>query len=1225
MKILKVELQNINSLKSETPILIDFESEDFKDVGLYAITGATGAGKTTILDAITIALYHNVPRFKNSRDKSLENVVSYGANTAHSRITFENDNEIFEAFWGIRLATKKGVKIKNPKEEVSLKNLTTNTIITSNKKRELVEAIENVTQLDYTQFLRSVLLAQGEFASFLTAKGADKGKLLEQITGEDIYKRIGFSVADRKSKEEKALNELMSTINSDDVLTDEKKQAFEQTKQLKHSLIKDTENKLKDLQLIIDWYKKSKNLKADELSITTKKSKLSEFESNHKEQLDLLALNQKAEPFKELIQNLNRSDKESDSKITALEKLEEALKALLPKIKSLETLDKINTVALEEFEIELKIWQPKFDEITKLDSHIKNEGNQKKESKTNLDKVTQSIETVQANVKSNTELKQRLSAEVETIQLETTKHAYLKLVDEQLSEWTKDLISLKHHKETLSEGEKFIKTKQLVIENTQIELKSKTEVVGVEHKKIEVLEIALNQSLEKLKVNASSDLMTKKDVLVKKEVSWNTFQQLSDLYFKLDKDLVQNQKDSETLGVNLEKTIQKLSVLSKDVEMQDVAVVDAEKILDLEKSIKSYASDRQKLKAGDECGLCGSTEHPFVNEYRQTDVSKSELNLENRKIKLKQLTESKQLESENKVALETTKISLNKSKIEIETQILDTTDKAKLVAVDCEITNSSKIKIELNLIKSGRITLDADLKTETELKSKKDELLLQFAKQKDAINLIKGNVATLNEKLKNNTEALNLRLKSVEDSTQICNVLETELTPKIEGFNYKMPLIKEADLFITEIEKSITNYHLSLKSLEDKKAKLLVLNTELVNDNAQFIEKSKAKNEVLKLITKNEEEIKVATEKRHLILPNTISVDDKRLSLQSQKHKISEQLKTNKTELQDVLSTKTKQDTLTIQITSEHTKLKTEIETLTKSLNKKLIDSDPIAIGFNSKQDIESALLNNSDKENFTKNKDYIKEENIKIETLTSEHTKDSDALNKSKNFKIDEVDITERLIKLDLEQKTHLLVLGEIKEAFRKDKEIRDRNEDISVKIDAQAEIVKVWKQLFELIGNSKEAFNIYVQRLTLKNLLKLANSHLYQLNKRYSLQMSETYKAGEELNFNLIDHYQTDQSRLVDTSSGGEKFIISLALALGLSDLASKNVKIDSLFIDEGFGTLDNNTLETVIATLETLQSQGKKIGIISHVENLKERIPTQIQVTKKSNGVSVVDIVY
>ena len=107
------------------------------------------------------------------------------------------------------------------------------------------------------------------------------------------------------------------------------------------------------------------------------------------------------------------------------------------------------------------------------------------------------------------------------------------------------------------------------------------------------------------------------------------------------------------------------------------------------------------------------------------------------------------------------------------------------------------------------------------------------------------------------------------------------------------------------------------------------------------------------------------------------------------------------------------------------------------------------------------------------------------------------------------------------------------------------------------------------------------------------------------------------------LVDHYHADALRYVDTSSGGEKFLISLALALGLSDLSRKNVKIGSLFIDEGFGTLDTNALETVISTLETLQSQGKMIGIISHVENLKERIAVQIQVTKRSNGVSVISV--
>lgn len=295
-----------------------------------------------------------------------------------------------------------------------------------------------------------------------------------------------------------------------------------------------------------------------------------------------------------------------------------------------------------------------------------------------------------------------------------------------------------------------------------------------------------------------------------------------------------------------------------------------------------------------------------------------------------------------------------------------------------------------------------------------------------------------------------------------------------------------------------------------------------------------------------------------------------------------------------------------------------ELHTLKSALDTQIKNSD-----FETKQAVEKALLSHEDKVKYTRNKDRIRENQVKLKTLKSANKKAKEDLNTLKTFDVSEAESKQNLEDLKTENKTLLTEKGKIIETFRKDKEIRDRNRELYKKIEAQVNVCKVWRSLFKIIGNSKDAFNVYVQRLTLKNLLDLANLHLYQLNKRYSLQLEESYKPKEELNFNLIDHYQTDQVRLIDTSSGGEKFIISLALALGLSDLASKNVKIDSLFIDEGFGTLDSNTLETVISTLETLQSQGKMIGIISHVEHLKERIPTQIQITKKSNGVSVLDI--
>jgi len=299
-------------------------------------------------------------------------------------------------------------------------------------------------------------------------------------------------------------------------------------------------------------------------------------------------------------------------------------------------------------------------------------------------------------------------------------------------------------------------------------------------------------------------------------------------------------------------------------------------------------------------------------------------------------------------------------------------------------------------------------------------------------------------------------------------------------------------------------------------------------------------------------------------------------------------------------------------------KIGTEIEALRISLDKKIGLSE-----FINKQSVIDALLSTDSKVALDAIKDGIEKSTTEISALQQ-----SLALKKAKHDLLKSFDssfseTTKKLQNTQDNKETVLERLGEIKQIFAKEAAIVSRNRGVFDAIKQQEIVLKKWTDLIKLLGGSKDAFNTYVQRLTLQNLIAYANIHLFKLNKRYSLKMNTDYKPGEELNFNLIDHYQTDQVRYVDTSSGGEKFIISLALALGLSDLASNNVNIDSLFIDEGFGTLDSATLETVISTLETLQAQGKMIGIISHVDNLKERIPTQIQVHKKSNGVSCVTI--
>jgi exonuclease SbcC len=164
-------------------------------------------------------------------------------------------------------------------------------------------------------------------------------------------------------------------------------------------------------------------------------------------------------------------------------------------------------------------------------------------------------------------------------------------------------------------------------------------------------------------------------------------------------------------------------------------------------------------------------------------------------------------------------------------------------------------------------------------------------------------------------------------------------------------------------------------------------------------------------------------------------------------------------------------------------------------------------------------------------------------------------------------------------------------------------------------------WKILSDMIGSATGAeFNVFAQGLTLARLVFLANRYLQKLNPRYQIRR----KPHSDLDLEIIDRYQADNVRSMKTLSGGETFLVSLALALGLSDLAGNKTRIDSLFIDEGFGTLDPQTLDVAITTLENLQATGKMIGIISHVDALKERITTQIQVTRQSGGVSKIEIV-
>jgi exonuclease SbcC len=188
-------------------------------------------------------------------------------------------------------------------------------------------------------------------------------------------------------------------------------------------------------------------------------------------------------------------------------------------------------------------------------------------------------------------------------------------------------------------------------------------------------------------------------------------------------------------------------------------------------------------------------------------------------------------------------------------------------------------------------------------------------------------------------------------------------------------------------------------------------------------------------------------------------------------------------------------------------------------------------------------------------------------------------------------------------------------------DDQSRARIAEIKAILDARRDKARVWGQLDELIGSADGAkFRRFAQSLTLNHLIQRANQHLADLHPRYELQRA----PGGDLVLQVIDHHMADEIRGVHNLSGGERFLVSLALALGLASMASsRGVKVESLFIDEGFGALDSTSLAMAVSVLEQLQATGRQVGVISHVDELKERIAVKVEVIPVGGGRSLVKV--
>ncbi|WP_417620008.1 AAA family ATPase [Oceanihabitans sediminis] len=282
--------------------------------------------------------------------------------------------------------------------------------------------------------------------------------------------------------------------------------------------------------------------------------------------------------------------------------------------------------------------------------------------------------------------------------------------------------------------------------------------------------------------------------------------------------------------------------------------------------------------------------------------------------------------------------------------------------------------------------------------------------------------------------------------------------------------------------------------------------------------------------------------------------------------------------------------------------------------------------GINSLQELKTNILSESQAENIRRQQNTLQ---LKQERLKTEQTA---ALKELEGFKkaITKEDSLEELqnkyTSLEEESARTNQQIGVILTRLEADKKIKAKQEELLAELKSLKKEEALWKTMNSLIGDANgKKFSNFVQDLTLEQLIGYTNLRLKDLSDRYVLDIPTAEEADKNDALKVFDMHQGDARRTINTLSGGETFMVSLAMAFALSDLAAKNVKIESVFIDEGFGTLDPETLNQAITILEKMQNEGdKSIGVISHVEALKERITTQIRLEKSGSGYSTLQII-
>ncbi|MBD8666720.1 AAA family ATPase [Pseudomonas lurida] len=1211
MKILAIRLKNLASLAG--PFEIDFTAEPLASAGLFAITGPTGAGKSTLLDALCLALFGAVPRLGDTGQAKMPDADSdisigdprtllrRGTGGGYAEVDFVGVNgRRYRARWEANRARDKASgKLQNSRQ--SLFDLDSDQLLAS-QKTEYKTQLELALGLNFEQFTRAVLLAQSEFSAFLKANDNERSELLEKLTDTALYTQLGRRAFDKAKEARDAHKQLQDQATGVVPLAPEARAELDQQFDAAQHHLKTQQAQLKQLELQHTWLKELREWQERQRDATEQLQRAQQdWDNQAPQRQDLSRLDQLAPHRHQFARQAELS--------TLLAPLAAQIQLHSQRQTDLHTrqaqaqqqqatAQSALATALKHQGDAVPLLRQAFEAQSTL-AHLTKELAKRTEEQQQQDNACTEGQSLLNGL---LEKQQHVAERLQRLATELDRSAALAPLSEAWSAYRDRLQQLMLIGNRLNKGQ---------AELPQLEQRA-TDAAEQFTRQREALDLLYQEAgaephavAEQIQLLASLLQDNRKQQRAFEDLTrlWDSQQQLDQHAATLTQKLTAAAQQREQLNQTGLQTKAELTVAEQTLTV-------TKQLLERQRLARSASVEelREQLQDDQPCPVCGSHEHP----YHQPEA----------------LLQSLGRHDENEEASAQKVVDSLKEKLtELRGEVggLIAQQKEYLQQQEQLIAQQQALKPSLDAHPLATALFNQDAaKRGAWLDQQLGQLtqsITQDEQRQGALLNLQQNAGRLQQQLQAAQEASQQARQLLLDQQRELATDRERLEQELNAFTNLLPahtlegLRTEPAATFMQLDQQVSQRLEQLGHQRDELAEQQGRQQAIEKEQTHQQHRQQQLDTLIQQVTELTVQQQTAQEKLSALLGEHSSAEQ-------WQHHLDQAVTQSRQSESDASKQLQELHNALIQLAADlkalqerQQALQAEQHALDTRINEwRALHPELDDAGLDRLLGYDDAQVNQL-RQQLQHSEKAVEQAKVLLqerEQRLAEHQ----ALH---NGNLDAEALDSALATFNQQVVESEKQCAELRARQSEDQRRQDANQAFAEQIAKAYDEWQRWARLNALIGSATgDTFRKIAQAYNLDLLVHHANVQLRQLVRRYRLK-----RGGSMLGLLVMDTEMGDELRSVHSLSGGETFLVSLALALGLASMASSTLKIESLFIDEGFGSLDPESLQLAMDALDGLQAQGRKVAVISHVQEMHERIPVQIQVKRQGNGLSTLEV--